>query len=357
MDPEDASFKKKKNRKRKKHSKKLCADKEQQRSEHQHVKTENATSQQPVLATNTEMPETSPKTEFSKPKKQEFQKQERKRKFNQDPKEVISEEEGARPRYSFQVDDTDHCETPIQAYRDIQVILDRLVKSLNKTRSTLKIYDPYYCDGGVKEKLASYGFTSVINQNRDFYDDIDQKATPEYDVLVTNPPYSGVHLEKVLDFCSKSANLQKPFLLLLPHFVYTKDYYKRALSSTVSTSMFFLIPEIRYSYIPPSWVEAKMGSKALENGKTKTSPFPSFWYCQTPEEMIPQQWLMQTFGPSGMIRPKHHSKLRYAKQTQDIPRDFRGEFDPSKKRPNPKARKRAAKLRREAASHSSRGAS
>lgn len=253
------------------------------------------------------------------------------------------------PRYPFQVDDTDHCETPLQAYRDVIDVLDRLARSLNKSRSTLRIYDPYYCDGGVKKKLASFGFASVINQNRDFYDDIDKNIIPEYDLLVTNPPYSGVHMEKILTFCSKISHTKKPFLLLLPHFVYTKDYYQRSLSSKVSSSIFFLVPEVRYAYTPPAWVEAKMGSKALEQGKTKTAPFPSFWYCHAPKEMIPPNWLLETFGPSGMVRPKHHSKLRYANRSQDIPRAFMGEFDPSKKRPNPKARKRAAKKRLEAA--------
>lgn len=267
----------------------------------------------------------------------------KKRKLSND----IKDEEEGRPRYSFQVDDTDHCETPVQAYRDAINILDRLAKSLNKTRTTLTIYDPYYCDGGVKQKLASFGFTSVINRNRDFYQDIDNNLTPEYDVLVTNPPYSGVHMEKILAFCSDISKTprKKPFLLLLPHFVYTKDYYQRALSPQVSSSMFFLVPEVRYGYIPPSWVEAKMGSKAIDRGKTITAPFPSFWYCHAPTEMIQPKWLVQNFGPSGMFRPKHHSKLRYANCSQDIPRDFKGEFDPSKKRPNAKARKRAAKKR------------
>jgi len=258
--------------------------------------------------------------------------------------------EEARPNYSFQVDDTDHCETPLQAYRDILDILDRIASNLNKKRSTLRIYDPYYCDGGVKKKLESFGFTSMINRNRDFYDDIDKKVIPEYDVLLTNPPYSGVHIEKLLAFCSEaSRRTQKPFLTLLPHFVYTKDYYERALSSTVSSSVFFLVPEVRYAYIPPVWVEAKAGSKALELGKIKTAPFPSMWYCHAPKEIISSNWLVQKFGASGLICPMHHSKLRYAKCSQDIPKSFKGEFDPSKKRSNPKARKRAAKKRREAA--------
>jgi len=274
------------------------------------------------------------------------------------PIEAEEKDGNNRPRYSFQVDDTDHCETPIQAYKDLLPILDRIAKSLNKKRSNLIIYDPYYCDGGVKKKLNSYGFTSVINRNRDFYEDIQKKQTPEYDVLVTNPPYSGVHMEKLLEFCSEIASRSgsvsgsgsgKPFLLLLPHFVYTKDYYSRALSSKVSSDIFFLVPEIRYSYFPPAWVEAKTGSKAIEQGRIKTAPFPSFWYAFAPsKQIIHPTWLVDNFGPSGSVRPKHRSKLRYATCTQHIPRDFRGEFDPNKKRANPKARKRAAKRRYEA---------
>eukprot|EP00980_Cylindrotheca_fusiformis_P016162 scaffold4805_cov136-Cylindrotheca_fusiformis.AAC.17 len=250
-----------------------------------------------------------------------------------------------RPQYSFQVDDTDHCETPMDAYRDLLDVLDRLAKSLGKTRSNLKIYDPYFCDGGVKRKLGSLGFDSVINRNRDFYQDIAEQKTPVYDVLITNPPYSGVHMEKLLAFANQ--NSKKPWLFLLPHFVYTKDYYSRTLSQSLQEKAHFLIPESRYAYLPPFWVQQSKGSTALAKGKDKTAPFPSFWYCNTPT--ISPNWLVHTFGPSGSIRSKHSTrKLRYAKCTNDIPRDFKGEFDKSKKRPNPKARKRAAKKRREA---------
>lgn len=254
---------------------------------------------------------------------------------------------GRRPTYSFQVDDTDHCETPLKAYRDVGIVLQKIAESKGKDRSSLCIYDPYFCDGGVITKLASLGFSSVINRNRDFYQDIGNGATPDYDVLVTNPPYSGVHMEKLLAFCAQ--NQKKPFLLLLPHFVYTKDYFHRSLQSVSSPpNLFFLVPETRYSYVPPTWVEASGGSKALGRGKETTAPFPSFWYCHAKPHDIPRKWLVQTFGPTGSIRPKHSSRLRYAQSTNDIPRDFKGEFDASKKRPNPKARKRAAKKRRDA---------
>ena len=255
-------------------------------------------------------------------------------------------------RFAFKVDEADHCETPLQAYRDIVDILDKLASSLNKSRSSLIIYDPYYCDGGIKKKLASIGFTNVINNNSDFYEDIKEKKIPEYDILLTNPPYSGAHMGKLLKYCKEIATEEKkkPFLLLLPHYVYTKDYYQLMLGSKVSSSMFFLVPLKRYNYIPPTWVDAEKGSKALADGrKQDTAPFPSFWYCHTDTTMISADWLENAFGKSGTVRPIHRSKLRYAKCTKDIPREFRGEFDPNNKRANPRARKRAAKMKREAA--------
>lgn len=258
------------------------------------------------------------------------------------------QKETERPAYAFEVDETDHCETPLEAYRDLLVVLDKIAASVGKTRGTLLIYDPYFCNGGVERKLKSLGFSNVINRNRDFYQDIANKSTPSYDVLITNPPYSGIHMEKLLSFCiQRDGPARKPFILLLPHYVYTKEYYSRALGSS-SSDLYFLIPETRYSYVPPKWVTSADGSRALSRGKEKTAPFPSFWYCGVQEKMVSNSWLVDTFGPSGAFRPKGSSKLRYANCSKDIPRDFKGEFDVTKKRPNPKARKRAAKKRRQA---------
>lgn len=250
--------------------------------------------------------------------------------------------------HPFEVDDSDHCETPLRAYQDLAIVLDQLLSDGNnanlKPRSSLRIYDPYYCDGGVKTKLAGMGFTSVINENRDFYKDIASNKIPEYDVLVTNPPYSGEHMEKLLDFCVGQKQ-PKPCFLLLPHFVYTKDYYSRALSplqAAFKNSFFsFLVPSVRYSYVPPTWVADRSGAaKALSKGKDTTAPFPSFWYCCHLQDRIEKAWFEKMFGASGSIRSRHSSGLRYSKNTVAIPRDFKGEFDPTKKRPNPKARKR-----------------
>ena len=211
------SEKKKQNGKRKSRTKKLSSDTDtdtKQKPPHPDVGPQNSkdtSRQQGEMAKDSSRHDDSTEDKSLKNQRESSPKRDgaKKRKPSKDLKVVPTSAsasanlEEARPRYSFQVDDTDHCETPMQAYKDLLDVLDRIAKSLNKKRSNLIIYDPYYCDGGVKKKLFSYGFTSVINRNRDFYEDIKKKNTPEYDVLITNPPYSGVHMEKLLDFCSK----------------------------------------------------------------------------------------------------------------------------------------------------------
>ena len=239
-----------------------------------------------------------------------------------------------KPSHPFEVDDTDHCETPLEAYRDVIAVLDRIAQSLGKTRKAMLIYDPYYCDGGVKLKLQSLGCENVLNDNEDFYANIATKKIPDYDLLVTNPPYSGQHMEKLLAFVAAST---KPYLLLMPHFVYTKDYYRR---SKMQEENFFLVPKSRYSYLPPQWVSSGSGSAVLSKGKTQTAPFPSFWYCYTGAAAnVSHSLLETTFGKSGVY--DRHRRLQYASSTAHIPRESKGEFDTTKKRPNPKARKRA----------------
>ena len=276
-------------------------------------------------------------------------------------KNVAPPAPGSHP---FEVDDADHCETPLKAYQDLTVVLDRLLlhkdharphqnKNGTPPRKSLRIYDPYYCDGGIKTKLASLGFTHVSNENRDFYQDAAAHRIPDHDVLVTNPPYSGRHMERLLAFCaSRTGERARPALLLLPHFVYTKDYYARALAPAPTTFCSFLVPQTRYSYVPPAWVQHRRGAaKALAKGKDTTAPFPSFWYCchlgggrTTATTGVSHPWLEATFGAAGSVHAQHASGLRYARVPREIPRDFKGEFDPGKKRANPRARKRMRKL-------------
>ena len=74
--------------------------------------------------------------------------------------------------FPFVADYNDHFETPLVAYEDLEPILSSLALKLQKKNNELIIYDPYYCQGRMKELLASIGFTNVVNNNRDFYKDI-----------------------------------------------------------------------------------------------------------------------------------------------------------------------------------------
>ena len=46
-------------------------------------------------------------------------------------------------RHPFEVESTDHCETPFSAYRDVAPVLIKLAELLGKSLSELKIYE---CD-------------------------------------------------------------------------------------------------------------------------------------------------------------------------------------------------------------------
>lgn len=183
-------------------------------------------------------------------------------------------------QYPYQIHDDDHCETPRQAYEDISPLLQAVATAMGKSRATLRIYDPYFCEGSVVANLTSLGFADVYNKLEDFYEKIASNSVPDYDVLVTNPPYSGDNMARLVSFCVRS---QKPWFLLLPNYVYMKDYYLRLFplsgsgaaesgSGTSSSGPFYVAPKQRYQYLTPK------GRRQQKSAKV-TSPFPTFWYC------------------------------------------------------------------------------
>jgi hypothetical protein len=204
--------------------------------------------------------------------------------------------------YPYPVTADDHCESPLEAYRDISSFLLALCGQLGKTPATLAIFDPYYCEGSMKGRLRALGFENVHNEKKDFYELIRTNTLPEFDVLVTNPPYSADHMERLLRFCT-GEQCRKPWFLLVPNYVYTKDYYasifgsgegqgkqqhcaakpgKGAPAATTSIaavrSPFYVTPEgnRRYLYTTPK-------GRRQEKSAKFTSPFPTFWYCQVYE--------------------------------------------------------------------------
>lgn len=224
-------------------------------------------------------------------------------------------------KHKFDTEPSDHAETPQAAYIDIQPFLEATGKSLKKTKRDLVIYDPYYCDGGVVTRMKSLGFR-VLNANEDCYMVWKRGAEPKYDVLMTNPPYSQDHLERIVEHCASSG---RPFCLLVPSYVLGRVYWQTA-AATLSqhgSSPFFVCPHRRYSYEPPAWASDAFA----------TSPFPSMWFCWHPEPPVPRQ---ANFKPQ---------RVQIFWEADDVPSEQRDITDPKKKRPNPKARKRLKQKR------------
>lgn len=208
--------------------------------------------------------------------------------------------------HPFEVDPDDHCETPPVAYQHIAPILNTLAKGLGKEPSELEIYDPYFCAGGVIRRLGDLGFTNVYNKCEDCYAMWDKPgALPDFDAILTNPPYSEDHMQRIVRcvstlrdsrmfrlllgspfflpcsnhyFCAHAnrycAESGKPWFLLMPNYVASKPYYSSIINPT-GLKPFYLCPVKRYTYLPPKGLRLKKASSTQK----KTSPFVSFWYC------------------------------------------------------------------------------
>eukprot|EP00397_Hematodinium_sp_SG-2012_P038211 GEMP01041534.1.p1 GENE.GEMP01041534.1~~GEMP01041534.1.p1 ORF type:complete len:357 (+),score=86.82 GEMP01041534.1:87-1157(+) len=210
-----------------------------------------------------------------------------------DNQETLCRADESAPTYAFDVNAADHCETPLEAYRDLLPVLDDVAKRFGKTRETLKIYDPYYCEGAVKQHLRSLGFAKVSNRNQDCYA---HWATKKYDVMITNPPYSGDHVVRLAQYIASQP--EKPFCLLLPNYFYTKHDVLLALQKSLN-ELRFLVPPSRYLYDPPRSSADALGAK--RNRKTsKTAPFVSLWFLINVEGQhgVSSRQLPDQFKPS-----------------------------------------------------------
>ena len=174
--------------------------------------------------------------------------------------------------FPYQIDEADHAETPAAAYEDIAPVLRSLAKHLSKPPAELKIWDPFYCTGAAARRLAAVGFPSVYHRCEDFHAVVAAGggAVPEHDVLVTNPPYSAEHLQKLFEHCVGSG---KAWALLLPWFVVRKPWFRTYAAGAGASGdrVAFLCPEKRYFFQPPKAMVA-------EGRDRVTAPFDTFWY-------------------------------------------------------------------------------
>lgn len=213
--------------------------------------------------------------------------------------------------HPFDTKSDDHCETGVDAYRDVAPLLSALARALGKKDKDLAIYDPYYCDGAVVRNLATLGFTNVYNRCEDFYKRMG--SPPPHDVLLTNPPYSGDHVEKLLAFERRNS---KPTLLLMPNYVSAKTYFPRSRFS-------FVVPRKRYMYWTPKGLRPKDKLQShVGAAGVRTSPFVSFWYVS--EGLAKLVGANKIYASASQMQPRNRLAF-FASSVQELPRAVRPE--------------------------------
>lgn len=101
-------------------------------------------------------------------------------------------------------DTNDDFETNLEALCDVFPVVNAV-----KPAGSVMLYDPYYCKGGIKKHWAFLGVMNVINEPRDAYIDLGPGGKlPQHDVFITNPPFSGNHLERLFEFLTGAAQQQ-----------------------------------------------------------------------------------------------------------------------------------------------------
>ncbi len=180
--------------------------------------------------------------------------------------------------YPYPTDYNDHFETPQRAYADIYPLLQYYLEKNKKNSNEAVIYDPYFCTGSAatlmeqtfksnKDKLPLPSPVRIHHKKADFYVDIQQNKFPQYDILVTNPPYSSNHKERCLEFAVNQLKTNgRPFFLLMPNYVSTKEYFRKI---TQTVKVVFIAPSSNhpYEYNHP------------EGTGHEKSPFESVWFC------------------------------------------------------------------------------
>jgi hypothetical protein len=164
------------------------------------------------------------------------------------------------------------------------------------------------------QNLAKLGFQSVYNRPEDFYAKIEAGTVPSFDVLVTNPPYSGDHMRKLLQFATQCG---KPWLLLVPNYVYTLACYEElvgrddgsnnaasnasrsSLNGCSSDRPVFLCPRQRYCYRSKASHRPNISAAVCAADKRKSNqrlkyvaPFYTFWYIglQAHKDRVLRWW-------------------------------------------------------------------
>jgi hypothetical protein len=243
--------------------------------------------------------------------------------------------------FPYPTDYNDHFETPARAYDDIFPLMEYILAGKQKHDSRKRpsiaeptqhkqgrtgetiIYDPYYCAGRAATLLNDVFQRSktstpirIQHEKRDFYHDIKQNTIPQYDILVTNPPYSGDHKERCLDFAvSQLKRYGRPFFLLMPNYVAMKEYFRKTVLEGSGSKK-----EIQTFYIAPSSTSPYEYDHPDGTGY-QVSPFASVWFCGLAytERTANSKSVIDTFVKFHTLRdPSRNSTPRIVTSLQEL---------------------------------------
>ena len=116
-----------------------------------------------------------------------------------------------------------------------------------------KIWSPFYGDGKQKQYFNEMGF-DIIHEDKDFF-----SYTPEYDLIVDNPPFS---LKK--DVFKRLKELDKPFIIICPSMMLGYKYFQQYFKNDIQ----IIIPSKRINFI-----------HLTQPKNNYTPPFASFYFC------------------------------------------------------------------------------
>jgi hypothetical protein len=194
--------------------------------------------------------------------------------------------------------------------------------------------------------LGALGFDKVYNKAEDFYKVLAEKRVPKHDVVVTNPPYSGDHFDRLLNFLHANG---KPFLLLLPDRFSRKECYRAAESTWLHAV--FLTPPERYHYWTPEGLRPEEDKKKRKHRNlvlgSRNSPFSSHWFLSL-APLLSKEELLSLHQPSELELPsgcKLHGEVTEAEGA--VP-TFRGVVDDSGGGDGPQSKKRRQKKKKKA---------
>ena len=143
--------------------------------------------------------------------------------------------------------------TPKSAWENIQHLIPK----------DKKIWESFYGDGKSGDDLKSLGF-NVIHKPIDFFDD---ESLPEYDILISNPPFS-----KSKAVVQRLKELGKPFIIIMPSPKICTSYFRETFKDEKENPLQIIIPRKRIQF-------KKLVDGKIPIGYKSDCNFDCFYYC------------------------------------------------------------------------------